>query len=149
MPALPLTIPIAPVTELAHSIAFLNGTYEEALSLAQEARDYLAYQEPRDRAELTPRARLVASCESMRLTARLTQVIAWLMIQRAVQEGEVTRAEATEDKYRLDGHDVCGDAVLIEEQPLPPRLAELLQKSLGLYERVARLDAMMGEAAQS
>ena len=40
------------MTEPAHSIAFLNGTYEEALKLAQEARDYLAYQEPRDRAEL-------------------------------------------------------------------------------------------------
>ena len=136
------------MTEPAHSIAFLNGTYEEALKLAQEARDYLAYQEPRDRAELAPRARLVASCESMRMTARLTQVIAWLMIQRAVQEGEVSREEAAEDKYRLDGHDVCGDTALIENQPLPPRLTELLERSLGLYERVARLDAMMGQAAE-
>ena len=84
----------------------------------------------------------------MRMTARLTQVIAWLMIQRAVQEGEVSREEAIEEKYRLDGHDVCGDTALIEDQPLPPRLTELLDRSLGLYERVARLDAMMGQAAE-
>ena len=134
------------MTQTAQSIAFLNGTYHEALKLAQEAHDYLAHQEPRDRAELTPRTRLTASCESMRLTARLTQVIAWLMIQRAVQGGEVHREDVTEHKYRLGGHDVCGEATPVEDQPLPPRLAELLQKSHGLYERVARLDAMMDQA---
>ena len=124
-------------------VSFLNGTYEEALSLAREARDYLAFQESNDRAQLPPRARMVASCESMRVTARLTQVIAWLLVQRAVQAGEMTREQAAEPKFRLAGHDVCTTDEPVEDQPLPPRLNELMQQSLGLYERVSRLDSMM------
>lgn len=124
-------------------VAFLNGTYEEALKLAREARDYLAFQEPNDRAKLPARARMVASCESMRLTTRLTQVIAWLLVQKAVQAGELSREEAAEEKFRLSGHKVCARDVPVEDQPLPPRLAELMRLSHGLYERIARLDAMM------
>ena len=124
-------------------VAFLNGTYEEAMKLACEARDYLAYQEPKDRAQLPPRARMVASCESMRVTARLTQVMAWLLVQKAVQAGEISREEASAEKFRLSAHAVCEQEKPVEDQPLPPRLTELMQLSLGLYERVARLDAMM------
>lgn len=131
------------VTSVSDTVAFLNGTYEEAMKLAAEAREYLAYQEPKDRVQLPPRARMVASCESMRITARLTQVIAWLLVQKAVQAGEMTREQAAASENRLGGHDVCQRDQPVEEQPLPPRLGELMQQSLGLYQRVARLDAMM------
>ena len=129
--------------KVADSVSFLNSTYEEALQLAREARDYLAFQESSDRAQLPPRARMVASCESMRVTARLTQVIAWLLVQRAVQAGELTREQAAEQKFRLAGQDVCNTTEPVEDQPLPPRLTELMQQRLGLSERVARLDSMM------
>lgn len=124
-------------------VAFLNGTFEEALKLACETRDYMAYQEPKDRAKLSPRARMVASCESMRVTTRLTQVIAWLLVQKAVQAGEISRREAADEKFRLAAHEVCARPDPVEDQPLPPRLSELMRLSLGLYQRVARLDAMM------
>ena len=131
------------VTTATDSIAFLNGTYEEAMKLAAEAREYLAFQEPKDRVQLPPRARMVVSCESMRVTARLTQVIAWLLVQKAVQAGEMTREQASHSDNRLGGHAVCDLDGPVDEQPLPPRLSELMQQSLGLYQRVARLDAMM------
>lgn len=135
------------MSDVSDSVAFLNGTYEEALKLAREARDYLTFQESKDRAQLDTRAQLVASCESMRLTARLTQVIAWLMVQRAVQAGELSRAQATESQYRLSGREVCAEDGRLESLPLPPRLEELLDRSHTLYQRVERLDAMMDRVA--
>ena len=142
---LPAGVPdLMPETSRADDrVSFLNGTYEEAMKLACEARDYMAYQEPKDCAKLPPRARMVASCEAMRVTTRLTQVIAWLLVQKAVQAGEISRKEAAAEKFRLAAQDVCGQTEPAEAQPLPPRLTELLQLSLSLYQRVARLDAMM------
>jgi len=67
-------------------VAFFNSTYKDALSLTREARDYLTHKEPQERRNLPPEIRLTASCEALRVTARLTQVMAWLLVQRAVHD---------------------------------------------------------------
>lgn len=112
--------------------------------MTREARDYLAQQEPADRAKLVPEARLVTSCETMRLTARITQTMAWLLVQKAVHAGEMTREQATAPVHRLGGKKVCAVADPVASDYLPPRLAELLLASHALYSRVERLDAMLG-----
>lgn len=132
------------MSDLGESVAFLNGTYEEALQLAHEARDYMAFQERSDRNSLAPESRLAASREAMRITTRIAQVISWLLVQRAVQAGEVTRHEATEEPYRLSGQAVCAEHN--KDKTLPPRLTELLERSHRLYERISRLDSMMDGA---
>jgi regulator of CtrA degradation len=124
-------------------VAFLNGTYSEALSLTREARDYIALQERADRQALGTAEQLVASCESMRLTTRLTQVMAWLLVQRAVQAGEMTREEARQPEHRLGAHEICEVEEPLMQAELPPRMQDLLQRSRALYSRVARLDAML------
>lgn len=129
------------------TVAFFDSTFEEALALTREARDYLTHQEPRERGHMTPNDRMLASCESMRLTSRLTQVMAWLLVQKAVHAGEMTREEARASQYRLGGQSVCLDGKPPVEGTLQPRLAELMQRSLSLYQRVARLDALQ-DAAQ-
>ncbi|MEE8505812.1 MAG: DUF1465 family protein [Kiloniellales bacterium] len=131
------------VPDASQSVAYFDSTFEEAMALTRESRDYLAYQESGDLAKLNPIARLVASCESMRLTARLTQVVAWLLVQKAVHAGELTREEAREQRYRLSGREVCEDTEPLGEAALPDRLSELLERSHQLYLRVARLDAML------
>jgi len=132
-----------PVSLPASSVAFFDSTFEEAMALTREARDYLTFQEKADLAEVDPVTRMVASCESMRLTARLTQVVAWLLVQRAVHAGEITRQQAKQPQYRLSGRAVCAETEPVAEAALPERLNELLQRSLSLYERVARLDRML------
>jgi len=124
------------------TVTFFDSTFEEALALTREARDYLTHAEPRERERMTPNDRMLASCEAMRMTSRLTQVMAWLLVQRAVHAGEMTREEARAPEYRLGGQSVCGDAKPPVEGTLQPRLAELLERSLRLYQRVARLDAL-------
>ena len=128
---------------------FLTGTYDEAFGLLVEARDYLAHGEAVDRRSLTLDDRLAANCEAMRLTSRLTQVMAWLLVQRAVHAGEMTPEEAVAEEFRLSGHSVC----LVRDPKipaaLPPRLMNLLDRSYRLYTRVQRLDEMMGERIEA
>ena len=131
------------VSETGDSIAFLDSTYEEAVKLTREARDYLAVQESADLSKLAPEARLVASCETMRLTSRLSQVMAWLLVQKAVHAGEMARPAALESRFRLAGQNICAEADALAVDYLPTGLAQLMNASHALYNRVARLDAML------
>ncbi len=131
--------------QVARTITYFDNTFEEAMALIREARDYLAFQEKADLSKLTPVGRMAASCESMRLTARMTQVIAWLLVQKAVHAGDLTREAAAESQYRLSGQEVCEDDAPLAAEPLPERLMDLLERSHRLYRRVARLDAMLDE----
>lgn len=124
---------------------FFRGTYDEAFRLLVEARDYLTYREPSERAALSLDQRLAANREAMRLTSRLTQVMAWLLVRRAVQEGEISFEDALHTDRRLDGHRVCLMQVDEEDTaPLPRGLRDLLGRSYRLYARVDRLDKAMG-----
>ncbi|SMF33079.1 regulator of CtrA degradation [Tistlia consotensis] len=129
------------------AISFLDGTYREALALTREARDYVLHQERRDKAGLPPDQQLVASCESLRLTARLTQVVSWLLVQKAVQAGELNREEAAAPELRLSGREVCAVTEPAGAIEMPNRLAELLERSHALYSRVERLDALLDQRA--
>jgi regulator of CtrA degradation len=126
----------------AQPTAFFSRTYDEALDLVEAARSYLSVLEPLDRRALPVPERLRLCSETMRMTARLTQVMAWLLSQRAVQAGEITRAQALEDQQKLTEVQVC---MAQDEQAwrgLPHRLVSLLDKSHRLYIRVARLDEL-------
>ena len=121
---------------------FLNATYDETFRLLLEARDYLVYEEPFDRRRLSPLERLVLPCEAMRLTSRLTQVMAWLLVQKAVHAGEISAAEAAAADHRLAGQAVCRSRELRQTRAVPPALGRLRDRSYDLYSRVERLDAM-------
>jgi regulator of CtrA degradation len=122
---------------------FLQRAYDEALGLMIEARNYMAYVEPVESRRLPSAPRLRMSCESMRLTCRLTQVMAWLMTQRAVEEGELTPEEALEERRRLDAAQVCLDDRGSGDGELPTGLRSLLDRSHRLYVRVSRIEEMM------
>ena len=77
---------------------FFNGPYDETMALLIEARNYIAYHDAAEHRKLPPQVRLQISYESMRVTSRLTQVMAWLLAQKAVHAGEMTKAQA--DKLR-------------------------------------------------
>ncbi len=128
---------------------FFGKTYDETMSLLLASRDYLASAQPADATGLKPIDRLRVNCEAMRLTTRLTQIMAWLLAQRAVYEGEMTRADAASDEFRLSADRVC----MAEADPaagmLPARLNELLDQSRRLYIRVARLDDLARRAVDA
>jgi regulator of CtrA degradation len=122
---------------------YVERTFDEAMILLVEARNYLAHREANDGAGLGPRARLAACCESMRVTSRLTQVMAWLLAQKAVQAGEITEREAVSDRFALSAAGICLDVAGQDNMDLPAGLRSLLDRSHRLYVRVSRLEAMV------
>jgi regulator of CtrA degradation len=111
--------------------------YTEAMLLADEARSYFDRNGREDRDSLPPADRVAFSCESLKVTTRLMHVIAWLLTQRAVEGGEISRAQARSPARRL------GDAADTEEAllaRLPEAAVALIAASRELYARVKRLD---------
>jgi regulator of CtrA degradation len=128
--------------EELQATAFFGKTYGEAMELLVEVRDYLAHREPIDRESLMPLEQLRFCGETMRLTARLTQIMAWLLAQRAVHSGEISQRDALGDHRPLADHALCMDGAAASAAIMPRRLAGLLDRSQRLYVRVARLDEL-------
>ena len=83
----------------------------------------------------------------MRLTTRLMQVASWLLLQRAVNEGEMSPDEAAADKGRTRTAWQAMPAPAQEAEQLPPALLALIGSSLDLQSRIQRLDTMICEPA--
>jgi regulator of CtrA degradation len=115
----------------------VDALYIEAMVLADEARSYFDTSARDDRLTLDPVDRVAFSCESLKVTTRLMHVIAWLLTQRALAAGELTRAQAATSDRRL-GTAQPSDARLMPR--LPAAGADIIRVSEELYERVRRLD---------
>jgi regulator of CtrA degradation len=83
--------------------------------------------------------------ESMRLTTRLMQVASWLMVQRALRDGEMTVDEACDGRYRFADRDPAAPT-FVGATDLPEDLRSLMAQVAALYERVRRLDLDMYES---
>lgn len=123
------------MTELTPKL--IDGLYVEAMVLADEARAYFDRTARDDRLTLDPTDRVGFSCESLKVTTRLMHVIAWLLTQRGVAAGELSRLEAGQAERRL-GEAADSDADLMRR--LPENAADLIRASEELYDRVRRLD---------
>lgn len=123
--------------------AFFHRTYDETMDLMVEARNYMRFVERRERMRLGTHIGLRMSCEAMRVTSRLTQVMAWLMLQRAVHQGELSPEQSLAEECRLSGANVCLDESYSDDASLPNGLRSLMERSYRLYVRVARLEEMM------
>jgi regulator of CtrA degradation len=130
-------------------VAFFDRTYDEAMALIREAREYFAERQHQPASPSRAAVELVTSCESMRLTARLSQIIAWLLVQKAVHAGELSRDDAIKPEHRLGGRSVCEIEGPWSELGLPQRLQTLLERSLSLYHRIARLDDLAADMARA
>jgi regulator of CtrA degradation len=116
----------------------VDALYVEAMVLADEARSDFDTIGRDDRLSLDPIDRVGFSCESLKVTTRLMHVIAWLLTQRAVAAGELSRAQAGEAERRL-GEAPQTDRDLFPR--LPEAAADLVRASEELYDRVSRIDA--------
>lgn len=121
----------------------VSSLYTEAMLLADEARSYFDSNGRSDRDSLDPIDRVGFSCESLKVTTRLMHVIAWLLTQRAVEAGELSRSQARRPARRL-GDAPDSDEALVAK--LPGAAVGLIQASRDLYARVKRLDEA-GEGA--
>ena len=125
-----------------HSALF-ERTFDEGMSLVEETARYLDGR-GREEARALPReAALLYAGESMRVTTRLMQAASWLLIQRAVREGEMRLEDAAGERYRLGSKEICFGGRGESVERLPGTLRDLLDRSERLYRRIARLEEQL------
>ncbi|HZZ88667.1 MAG TPA: DUF1465 family protein [Caulobacteraceae bacterium] len=117
-----------------------DRTFQEGMDLVEETAAYLDGAGRQDSKLLSRSAALAYAAESMRLTTRLMQVASWLLVQRAVREGDMSPELALDASYRLAAE--AGERAA-EGEALPTPLAQLLDRSERLFERVRHLDERM------
>lgn len=120
-----------------------DKTFDEGMALVEETARYLDGK-GREEARVLPRkAAMLYAGESMRVTTRLMQAASWLLVQRAVRDGDMARDDALSDRYRLGSREFCLGECAEDIEPLPPALKDLLTRSDSLYRRIARLDDIL------
>jgi regulator of CtrA degradation len=127
------------VSDFAASELF-NRTFLEGMELVEETAAYLDGAGRQESKQLSRDVALAYAAESMRLTTRLMQVASWLLVQRAVREGDMAAIEACESRYRLNTE---ASADRVEIEGLPEGLVALAERAERLHERVAHLDRRM------
>lgn len=117
--------------------------YEEGMALVEEAAGYLDDEGRAEAKKLSRVAATLYAAESMRLTTRLMQIASWLLLQRAANNGEMTREQmvAEKTKVRLDTLSASDEAPGWEL--LPPVFVNIVYRSLRLQSRVQRMDQDM------
>ena len=133
--------------KLAGSESF-KALFKEGMTLVEEAAAYLDGQGRREAKLLTRGDALAYASESMRLTTRLMQLASWLLLQRAVNEGELTQKDAATEKHRvkLARQDLATSAETFAR--LPARLQALSIQSLRLQARIQHLDRVIYPPAE-
>ena len=129
--------------EKSEPVFFLESTYDEAYDLLLEARNYIENEIPRIRKNGSQAYRLVVNVETMRLSTRVTQAMAWLLTQKAIFQEGLTRDQAAKHLYRIGAQKICLDTENTDFDCLPKRLQRLLERSLALYRRIDQLDRQL------
>jgi regulator of CtrA degradation len=121
---------------------FINRTFDETMQLLEEARDYSILDWKEEVRGLPNDKSMRVTSERMRLTARLSEIMAWVMVQKAVADGEMTAEQAQSHEYHLSAHDVCLADNRDKPDACPERLGVMLDRSRDLYSRVIKMDQM-------
>jgi regulator of CtrA degradation len=137
--------PVSFGERLANSQAFAD-LFRDGMALVEETATYLDGPGRQESKQLARAASLAYATESMRLTTRLMQLASWLLLHRAVKEGEMSLAQASKEKAKVklstanhhDPHNV---------ELLPETLRILIERGQVLHGKVCRLDATIHNSA--
>src|ERR1700687_4481186 len=120
--------------------------FRDGMALVEETASYLDGPGRKESKKLERMAALSYATESMRLTTRLMQLASWLLLHRAVKEGEMSLAQASKEKAKVklaaaDFHEPNNIELL------PEMLCALIERSQKLQRKVRRLDATIHDYA--
>ena len=140
--------PIAFGQRLAGSQAF-KTLFDDGIALIEETAAYLDSEGRAVSRTLGNNAKLTYATLSMKLTTRLMSLASWLLVQRAVNEGEMTAetGRAEHDKVKLGTPLDLGtgdaDHRTHGEEEMPAGLVDLFGRCADLQHRVMRFDTAL------
>ncbi|MES2860687.1 MAG: DUF1465 family protein [Pseudomonadota bacterium] len=127
------------IRDFARSELF-ERTFQEGMELVEETAAYLDGDGRRESKLLSRAAALAYAGESMKLTTRLMQVASWLLVQRAVREGDMAPEAACDARYRMNERKADSEP---SHPEMPIALVEYLVRAEKLHDRVLYLDRRM------
>ena len=126
--------------DISHT-AFVQRAYDDTYALLLSMRDYVSGCSSTDARALDPTDRLRLTRELSRITRLLTEVMAWLMVQKAVAAGEISEIEAANApaaRLAFLMEDGDGDLEGLGRLPLPVR--SLIDRARRIAALVRQLD---------
>lgn len=134
---------LPPPRSFTGSVLFIR-TFDEGMALVEETARYLDGPGREEARGLSRKGAVLYAGESMRVTTRMMQAASWLLVQRAVHDGDMEPAQASSGRYRLGSKEIClGTSSEDVDGLLPATLRDLLVRSESLYRRIARLDDVL------
>jgi regulator of CtrA degradation len=116
--------------------------YREGMALIEEVAAYLDGDGRGESRGLPREASFAYATESMRLTTRLMQLASWLLLQRAVNEGELTAESARMEKAKVRFSTTPAERGGPGFDELPQTLKDFISKGDRLFDRVLQLDRL-------
>lgn len=127
-----------------------SALYREGMGLIEDVAAYLDGIGRGESRGLTREASILYATESMRLTTRLMQLASWLLLQRAVNEGEITAENARTEKEKVRFSTAPSERGGPGYSDLPGRLRDYIAQSDRLFARVQQLDRLeRGDIAEA
>lgn len=120
-----------------------KSLFKEGMLLVEDAASYLDGKGRSESKTLGRSAALGYAAESMRLTTRLMQVASWLLLQRAVVEGELTSTQALKEKHKVNLRTETQPTSAETIEELPAGLRDLMARSMRLQARILHLDQLL------
>ncbi len=114
--------------------------FTHGMDLVEETATFLDTDGRRAAKSLSKTAMAVYGAESMRLTTRLMQLASWLLLQRAVAEGEMTVEQAITEKKNVKLSQLQPRKGGAGWDELPELFLDLVKRSTALQRRIKRLD---------
>ncbi|MCB1548208.1 MAG: DUF1465 family protein [Hyphomicrobiaceae bacterium] len=122
--------------------------FKEGMALVERTAAYLDGDGRTDARALKPPVSLAYASESMRLTTRLLELASWLLIRRALREGEISKEEAALKRRRLRLTTIGRPSHVKHFADLPETLRGLIEQSFALHDRIVQLDRALAGNGQ-
>lgn len=120
--------------------AHFDAIFKDGMALVERTASYLDGPGRNESKGLTPVITVLYATESMRLTARLLDIASWLLIRRALRDGEIGEAEARTRRLRLKLQPLGRPSHTKGFDDLPDTLRELIASSFAMLDRILELD---------
>jgi regulator of CtrA degradation len=125
------------------AVSRFKDLFAEGMLLVE---DVAAYLDGPGRAESKALPRPLGTAyaaESMRLTTRLMQIASWLLVQKAINEGDLDRAQGILEKNRVKvtSQGIASHAAVFAQ--LPEGLQDFTARSLRVQTRILQYDMQM------
>jgi len=125
-----------------------DTVYKDGMALVERTASYLDGAGRKEAKALKSPLTLLYATESMRLTTRLLELASWLMLHRAIKDGEIDRLQAEARRQRIKLAPLGRPGHVKGFEDLPSGLRELVNLSFALNDRILKFDQAITVAAE-